>query len=66
LGKTAPDDSPIPLITLFRMILVDLEDALDEFFRLMVWSDLSEEEEGHVNEKQHHEFEDGVLFTLQR
>jgi len=44
LGKTAPENSPIPLIFLFPDNSTDSEDFSDKFFRLMSWNDFSEEE----------------------
>ena len=51
LGKTAPENPPIPLNSLFPEDSVstdsdeDLAEELDEFFRFMIWNDLSGEEE---------------------
>ena len=48
LGKTAPENPPIPLNSLFPedSVYTDSnEDLAEEFFRCMIWSDLSGEEE---------------------
>ena len=51
LGKTAPENPPIPLNSLFPEDSVstdsdeDLAEELDESFRFMIWNDLSGEEE---------------------
>ena len=51
LGKTAPENPPVSLNSLFPEDSVstdtdeDLAEDLDEFFRLMIWNDLSGEEE---------------------
>jgi hypothetical protein len=51
LGKTAPENLPVSLNSLFSMDSVstdsdeDLDEELDEFFRFMIWNDLSGEEE---------------------
>jgi hypothetical protein len=51
LGKTAPENPPVPLNSLFPEDSVstdsdeDLAEELDEFFRSMIWNDLSGEEE---------------------
>ena len=51
LGKTAPEHPPVSLNSLFPEDSVstdsdeDLAEELDEFFRLMIWTDLSGEEE---------------------
>jgi hypothetical protein len=47
LGKTAPENPPGPLNALFPEDSVstdsdeDLDEELDEFFRFMIWNDLS-------------------------
>jgi len=49
LGKTASDDSSIPLNALFQddsSDSGDLDDQLDEFFHFMGWNDLFEEVQG--------------------
>jgi hypothetical protein len=43
LGKTAPENPPVSLNSLFPEDSVSEE--LDEFFRFMIWNDLSGEEE---------------------
>jgi hypothetical protein len=51
LGKTAPENPPVPLNSLFPEDSAstdsdeDLAEELDEFFRFMIWNDLSGEEE---------------------
>ena len=51
LGKTAPENPPLPLNLLFPEDSVstdsdeDLAEELDEFFRFMIWNDLSGEQE---------------------
>jgi hypothetical protein len=51
MGKTAPENPPIPLNSLFPEDSVstdsdkDLAEELDEFFHFMIWNDLSREEE---------------------
>jgi hypothetical protein len=51
LGKTAPENPPIPLNSLFPEDSAstdsdeDLAEELDEFFRFMIWNDLSGGEE---------------------
>jgi hypothetical protein len=51
LGKTAPENPPVPLNSLFPGDSVstdsdeDLAEELDEFFPFMIWNDLSGEEE---------------------
>ena len=51
LGKTAPENTPVSLNSLFPEDSVstdsdeDLAEELDEFFRFMIWNDLSGEEE---------------------
>ena len=51
LGKTAPDNPPVSLNSLFPEDSVstdsdeDLAEEFDEFFRFMIWNDLSGEEE---------------------
>jgi len=51
LGKTAPENPPVPLNSLFPEDSVstdsdeDLAEELQEFFRFMIWNDLWEEEE---------------------
>jgi len=51
LGKTAPENPPLPLNSLFPGDSVStdsdegLGEELDEFFRFMIWNDLSGEEE---------------------
>jgi len=51
LGKTAPDNPPVSLNSLFPEDSVstdsdeDLAEELDDFFRFMIWNDLSREEE---------------------
>jgi len=51
LGKTAPENPPVSLNSLFLEDSVstdpddDLAEELDEFFRFMIWNDLSGEEE---------------------
>ena len=51
LGKTAPENPPVSLNSLFPEDSVstdsdeDLAEELDEFFRFMIWNDLSGEEE---------------------
>ena len=50
LAKTAPENPPIPLNSLFPEDSVstnsdeDLAEELDEFFRFMIWNELSGEE----------------------
>jgi len=51
LGKSAPENTPVSLNSLFPEDSVstdsdeDLAEELDEFFRFMIWNDLSGEEE---------------------
>jgi len=51
LGKTAPENPPVPLNSLVLEDSVssdsneDLAEELDEFFLFMIWNDLSGEEE---------------------
>jgi hypothetical protein len=49
LDKTAPENPPIPLNSLFPEDSTDsdedLAEELDEFFSFMIWNDLSGEEE---------------------
>ena len=51
LGKTAPENPPVSLNSLLPEDSVsadsdeDLAEELDEFFRFMIWNDLSGEEE---------------------
>ena len=48
MGITATENPPVPLNSLFLEDSVsteDLAEELDEFFRFMIWNDLSGEEE---------------------
>jgi hypothetical protein len=49
LVKTAPENPPIPLNSLFPLDSTDSDEdfakELDEFFRFMIWNDLSREQE---------------------
>jgi hypothetical protein len=54
LGKTAPENPPVSLNLLFPEDSVstdsdeDLAEELDEFFRFMIWNDLSGEEKKKI------------------
>ena len=47
LGKTAPENPPVSLNSLFPedSVSTDSDEELNEFFLFMIWNDLSGEEE---------------------
>jgi len=65
LGKTAPENPPIPLNSLFPDDSTstdsdeDLAEELEEFFRFMIWNDLSGKEEKRKKKSQ-------VLLKMKR
>jgi len=70
LGTTAPENPPVSLNSLFPEDSVstdsdeDLAEETDEFFRFMIWNDLSgEEEEEDSSFIEDEEFEGSVSAT---